>query len=118
MPISQLAACVAETKSDIAASGLVAPIVGHVGDGNFHVLPLIDFSNPAEVERGYAFVERLVKRALAHDGTSTGEHGIGQSNRRYLALEFDSGALATMRAVKRAIDPDNIMNPGKVLPDF
>ena len=60
----------------------MAPIVGHVGDGNFHVLPLIDFSNPAEVERGYAFVERLVKRALAHDGTSTGEHGIGQSNRR------------------------------------
>ena len=105
-------------NSDIAASGLVAPIVGHVGDGNFHVLPLIDFSNPTEVERGYAFVERLVKRALAHDGTSTGEHGIGQSNRKYLTLEFDSAALATMRAVKRAIDPDNIMNPGKVLPDF
>jgi D-lactate dehydrogenase (cytochrome) len=118
VPISQLAACVAETKSDIAASGLVAPIVGHVGDGNFHVLPLIDFANPAEVERGYAFVERLVKRALAHDGTSTGEHGIGQSNRRYMALEFDRAALDVMRAVKRAIDPDNIMNPGKVLPDF
>jgi D-lactate dehydrogenase (cytochrome) len=117
VPISQLAACVAETKSDIAASGLLAPIVGHVGDGNFHVMPLIDFSNAEEVARGYAFVERLVKRALAHDGTSTGEHGIGQSNRRYLALEFDSAALATMRAVKRAIDPDNIMNPGKVLPD-
>jgi D-lactate dehydrogenase (cytochrome) len=118
VPISQLAACVAETKSDIAASGLVAPIVGHVGDGNFHVLPLIDFTNAAEVERGYAFVERLVKRALAHDGTSTGEHGIGQSNRRYMALEFDRAALELMRAVKRAIDPDNIMNPGKALPDF
>ena len=61
----------------------MAPIVGHVGDGNFHVLPLIGFTNPAEVERGDAFVERLVKRALAHDGTSTGEHGIGQSNRRH-----------------------------------
>jgi D-lactate dehydrogenase (cytochrome) len=118
VPISQLAACVAETKSDIAANGLVAPIVGHVGDGNFHVLPLIDFTNAAEVERGYAFVERLVKRALAHDGTSTGEHGIGQSNRRYMALEFDRAALDVMRAVKRAIDPDNIMNPGKELPDF
>jgi D-lactate dehydrogenase (cytochrome) len=118
VPISQLAACVAETKSDIAASGLVAPIVGHVGDGNFHVLPLIDFSDPTEVERGYAFVERLVKRALAHGGTSTGEHGIGQSNRRYLTLEYDRAALGMMRAVKRAIDPDNIMNPGKVLPDF
>jgi D-lactate dehydrogenase (cytochrome) len=117
VPISHLAACVAETKSDIAASGLVAPIVGHVGDGNFHVMPLIDFSNHAEVERGYAFVERLVKRALAHDGTSTGEHGIGQSNRPYLALEYDRAALGMMRAVKRAIDPDNIMNPGKVLPD-
>jgi len=89
-----------------------------VGDGNFHVLPLIDFSNPAEVERGYAFVERLVKRALAHDGTSTGEHGIGQSNRQYLALEFDRAAIGMMRALKRAIDPDNIMNPGKVLADF
>ena len=96
----------------------MAPIVGHVGDGNFHVLPLIDFTNAAEVERGYAFVERLVKRALAHDGTSTGEHGIGQSNRRYMALEFDRAALELMRAVKRAIDPDNIMNPGKALPDF
>ena len=71
----------------------------------------------SEVERGYAFVERLVKRALAHGGTSTGEHGIGQSNRRYLALEYDRAALAMMRAVKRAIDPDNIMNPGKVSPD-
>jgi D-lactate dehydrogenase (cytochrome) len=118
VPISELAACVAETKADIAASGLMAPIVGHVGDGNFHVLPLIDFSNPAEVERGYAFVERLVKRALAHDGTSTGEHGIGQSNRQYLALEFDRAAIGMMRALKRAIDPDNIMNPGKVLTDF
>ena len=118
VPISELTACVAETKADIGASGLSAPIVGHVGDGNFHVLPLIDFSNPAEVERGYAFVERLVKRALAHDGTSTGEHGIGQSNRQYLALEFDRAAIGMMRALKRAIDPDNIMNPGKVLADF
>ncbi len=117
VPISQLAACVAETKADIAASGLVAPIVGHVGDGNFHVLPLIDFADPAELERGHSFIDRLVKRALAFGGTSTGEHGIGQSNRKYLALEFDHAALGLMRAIKRAVDPDNIMNPGKVLPD-
>ena len=95
----------------------MAPIVGHVGDGNFHVMPLIDFSNPAEVEQGRAFIDRLVKRALAHGGTSTGEHGIGQSNRQYLEWEFDRPALALMRAIKCAIDPDNIMNPGKVHPD-
>src|SRR3984885_7032725 len=118
VPISQLAVCVAETKADIAASGLVAPIVGHVGDGNFHVMPLIDFDDPAEVARGYAFIDRLVERALAHGGTSTGEHGIGQSNRKYLQLEFDDAALGMMRAVKQAIDPDNIMNPGKLLPEL
>jgi D-lactate dehydrogenase (cytochrome) len=116
VPISQLAACIAETKADIVESVLMAPIVGHVGDGNFHVMPLIDFSNPAEVEQGRAFIDRLVRRALAHGGTSTGEHGIGQSNRQYLAWEFDRPALALMEAIKCAIDPDNIMNPGKVHP--
>jgi D-lactate dehydrogenase (cytochrome) len=118
VPISQLAVCVAETKADIAATGLVAPIIGHVGDGNFHVMPLIDFNDPAEVARGYAFVDRLVERALSHGGTSTGEHGIGQSNRKYMRLEFDDAALGLMRTVKRAIDPDNIMNPGKLLPEL
>ena len=117
VPISRLAMCVAETKADIAASGLVAPIVGHVGDGNFHVMPLIDFNDPVEVERGYAFIDRLVQRALAHGGTSTGEHGIGQSNRKYMNLEHDHAALGLMRALKQAIDPDNIMNPGKMLPE-
>src|ERR1700691_187310 len=117
VPISQLAVCVAETKADIAASGLVAPIVGHVGDGNFHVMPLIDFNNPAEVARGYAFIDRLVQRALTHGGTSTGEHGIGQSNRKYMNLEHDQAALGLMRALKQAIDPNNIMNPGKMLPE-
>jgi D-lactate dehydrogenase (cytochrome) len=117
VPISRLAVCVAETKADIAASGLVAPIVGHVGDGNFHVMPLIDFNDPVEVKRGYAFIDRLVQRALAHGGTSTGEHGIGQSNRKYMNLEHDQAALGLMRAVKQAIDPDNVMNPGKMLPE-
>ena len=118
VPISQLAVCVADTKADIATSGLIAPIVGHVGDGNFHVMPLIDFNDPAEVARGYAFVDRLVERALAHGGTSTGEHGIGQSNRKYMRLEFDDAALGLMRALKQAVDPDNIMNPGKLLPEL
>jgi D-lactate dehydrogenase (cytochrome) len=81
-------------------------------------MPLIDFDDPAEVARGYAFIDRLVERALAHGGTSTGEHGIGQSNRKYLQLEFDDAALGMMRAVKQAIDPDNIMNPGKLLPEL
>jgi D-lactate dehydrogenase (cytochrome) len=117
VPISQLAACIAETKADIVQTGLIAPIVGHVGDGNFHVLPLVDFSDPAEVRRVFTFIERLVKRALACGGTSTGEHGIGQSNRRYMALEFDQPALKLMLAIKRVIDPDNIMNPGKVHPE-
>jgi D-lactate dehydrogenase (cytochrome) len=118
VPISQLAACVAETKADIAATGLTAPIVGHVGDGNFHVMPLIDFNDPVEVERGYAFIDRLVKRALDHGGTSTGEHGIGQSNRKYMRLEFDDAALGLMRTIKQSIDPHNIMNPGKLLPEL
>jgi D-lactate dehydrogenase (cytochrome) len=117
VPISQLAPCIAETKADIAQTGLIAPIVGHVGDGNFHVMPLVDFSDPIEVERGLAFVGRLVRRALTHGGTSTGEHGIGQSNRQYLALEFDEPARKLMRAIKGVIDPDNIMNPGKVHPE-
>jgi D-lactate dehydrogenase (cytochrome) len=118
VPISQLAACVAETKADIAATGLTAPIVGHVGDGNFHVMPLIDFNDPVEVERGYAFIDRLVKRALDHGGTSTGEHGIGQSNRKYKRLEYDDAALGLMRTIKQSIDPHNIMNPGKLLPEL
>ena len=115
VPISRLADCVKETKADSIASGLIAPIVGHVGDGNFHVLPLIDFADAAEVAAGMAFVDRLVKRALACGGTCTGEHGIGQSNRKYLDLEFNGATLAMMRAIKNALDPDNIMNPGKIV---
>jgi D-lactate dehydrogenase (cytochrome) len=97
------------------ASGLLAPIVGHVGDGNFHVLPLIDFSDAAEVAAGMAFVDRLVRRAIAFGGTCTGEHGIGQSNRKYLSLEFNDATLGMMRAIKGALDPHNIMNPGKII---
>jgi D-lactate dehydrogenase (cytochrome) len=114
VPISRLAECVEETKADAESRGLVAPIVGHVGDGNFHVMPLIDFANAAEVEAGLAFVDRLVRRAIDFGGTSTGEHGIGQSGLKYLPWEFDPPALRAMAAIKKALDPHDIMNPGKL----
>ena len=115
VPISRLAECVAETKRDIDALGLVAPIVGHVGDGNFHVQPMVDTDDPAEVARIEGFLDRLVERALAMDGTCTGEHGVGQKKMKYLQAEHGPEALAAMRALKRALDPANIMNPGKIL---
>ncbi|MET0430328.1 MAG: FAD-linked oxidase C-terminal domain-containing protein [Microvirga sp.] len=115
VPISRLAECVDETKKDIQATGLIAPIVGHVGDGNFHVQPLVDISDPAEVEACEAFVDRLVKRALAMEGTCTGEHGVGQKKMKYLEMEHGSEALKLMRLLKQSIDPHNIMNPGKII---
>ena len=115
VPISRLSECVEETKSDSAANGILAPIVGHVGDGNFHAMPLIDFDVPGEVASGLAFVDRLVKRAIACGGTCTGEHGIGQSNRKHLRLEFNDATLGMMLAIKQALDPLDIMNPGKLV---
>ena len=115
VPISRLAECVAETEKDIAASGLIAPIVGHAGDGNFHVLLLLDMDNQAEIEAAEAFVERLNLRAIAMEGTCTGEHGIGQGKMRFLGLELGA-SVDVMRAVKAALDPDGILNPGKILP--
>jgi len=113
VPISRLAECVAETQDDIAAAGLIAPIVGHAGDGNFHVLVLLDTEVPAEMEAAEAFVGRLNARALAMDGTCTGEHGIGQGKRPYLSQEMGEG-VSVMRQIKHALDPLNIMNPGKI----
>ena len=114
VPISRLAECMVETQKDIADQGFLAPIVGHVGDGNFHVLVLLDEKNPAEVAAVEAFVSRLNKRALAMDGTCTGEHGIGQGKQKYLADEMGDG-VDYMRAIKQALDPHDIMNPGKIL---
>ncbi len=94
---------------------LVAPIVGHVGDGNFHVSVLFDPDDADEIERARKFHERLVERALAMDGTCTGEHGVGQGKRKYLAAEHGEAALGVMRSIKQALDPQNIMNPGKIL---
>jgi D-lactate dehydrogenase (cytochrome) len=115
VPLSRLAECVAETQRDIAESGLVAPIVGHVGDGNFHLTLLIDTDDPDEVKVAKDFNERLVQRALAMDGTCTGEHGVGQGKMKYLLAEHGAPALDAMRAIKRTLDPLDIMNPGKIV---
>jgi len=116
VPISRLAECVTATKQDIAATGLVAPIVGHVGDGNFHVGPLVMMDDADEVARTKAFIDRLTERALAMEGTCTGEHGIGQGKQKYLIGELGLEAIEAMRAIKRALDPQNIFNPGKIIP--
>jgi D-lactate dehydrogenase (cytochrome) len=116
VPISRLAECVAETQQDIAASNLVAPIVGHVGDGNFHLTLLVDMDDTAEIKRAKDLLERLVQRALAMEGTCTGEHGVGQGKMQYLLAEHGGPALQAMRAIKHALDPENIMNPGKIIP--
>jgi D-lactate dehydrogenase (cytochrome) len=115
VPISRLAECVTATQRDIAEQRLVAPILGHVGDGNFHLTLLVDLADTAEVVAAKALCERLVERALAMDGTCTGEHGVGQGKMKYLAAELGTPALAAMAAIKRALDPDGIMNPGKIV---
>jgi D-lactate dehydrogenase (cytochrome) len=116
VPISRLADCVTATQADLAETGLVGPIVGHVGDGNFHVGLLIDENDADEVARAEAFMERVVHRALDMDGTCTGEHGVGQRKAKYLKREHSPAALAAMRAIKQALDPNNILNPGKIVP--
>ncbi|OYW61116.1 MAG: FAD-binding oxidoreductase [Rhizobiales bacterium 12-68-15] len=113
VPISRLAGCLVETAADIAESGLTAPVVGHVGDGNFHLLVLIDPNNPDDLARAKAFNDRLVRRAIALEGTCTGEHGIGMGKMDALVLELGE-AVDAMRLVKGALDPLNIMNPGKI----
>jgi D-lactate dehydrogenase (cytochrome) len=115
VPISRLADCVEETQRDIEQTGLVAPIVGHVGDGNFHVSPLVDMTDPADIEKAEAFASRLVRRALAMDGTCTGEHGVGQKKIKYMEEEYPATTLDLMRRIKQAFDPENLLNPGKVL---
>lgn len=116
VPISRLAECVVETQKDIADSGLYGPIIGHVGDGNFHTLICFDSNNADEFKKMEEVCNRMAERALAMDGTCTGEHGIGQGKRKFMAAEHGAG-LKVMSAIKLALDPDNIMNPGKVV-DF
>ena len=114
VPISALAECIRETRVDLEQSGLLAPIVGHVGDGNFHLTVIFDPDDPVEREAVAAMTGRLVRRALAMGGTCTGEHGIGYGKIESLALEHGD-TLPLMVAIKRALDPWNIMNPGKIV---
>ncbi|MEO0328616.1 MAG: FAD-linked oxidase C-terminal domain-containing protein [Pseudomonadota bacterium] len=114
VPISRLAECVMETQEDISRHGLYGPVVGHVGDGNFHCLLMIDPEDQEEIRKAEKVIENMNMRALAMDGTCTGEHGIGQGKRRFLQLEHGTGA-DIMRSIKHVIDPDNIMNPGKII---
>ncbi|GAB4072129.1 FAD-linked oxidase C-terminal domain-containing protein [Ancylobacter sonchi] len=116
VPISRLAECVDETKRDIEEMGMIAPIVGHVGDGNFHTVTLVDMDDPQDVAKAKDFISRMVKRALAMGGTATGEHGVGQGKRKYMEAEHGEATLGAMRAIKQALDPKGIMNPGKILP--
>ena len=116
VPISRLAECVAATQRDIAELKLVAPVIGHVGDGNFHLSLMVDMDDADEIKRAETLMDRLVELALAMDGTCTGEHGVGQGKAKYLKAELGEG-LAVMRAIKAALDPLDIFNPGKIFPE-
>ena len=116
VPISRLAECILQTKEDLRHSFLTAPLVGHAGDGNFHLGFLIMRDDPAELAEAERLNERLVMRALAMDGTCTGEHGIGLGKRKYLLAEHGEG-VSVMRQIKQVLDPHNLMNPGKIFPD-
>jgi D-lactate dehydrogenase (cytochrome) len=115
VPISRLAQCIMETKADIAKSGLTAPILGHVGDGNFHLVILFDNTISGERARAEALATSVSLRAIAMGGTCTGEHGIGWHKLDVLVQEHGE-AVDLMRSIKRALDPHNIMNPGKTVP--
>ena len=114
VPISRLAECIRETRADLDTSDLPTPILGHVGDGNFHVAFVIDPNEPDEIAEAKALNERLIMRALAMDGTCTGEHGVGYGKVDFLVAEHGEG-VAVMRTLKQALDPQNIMNPGKIV---
>ncbi len=115
VPLSRLAECVAETLADIKEFGLIAPILGHVGDGNFHTSPMVDPNNPKEIAALKVYLERLAARAIRMEGTCTGEHGIGQGKQKYLKIEAGPAGLAVMGAIKHALDPLGIFNPGKIM---
>lgn len=117
MPISRLAECVTKAQAKIAEMGLIAPIVGHVGDGNFHALLLIDMSNTEEIAQAERFVGWLNDLAISMEGTCTGEHGIGQGKARYLAREMGP-ATEIMARIRAALDPCGIMNPRKAWEAF
>jgi len=113
VPISRLADCIVESKRDLDASPLTGTLVGHVGDGNFHMLYLVDPDSPGEMAEAHRLNERLITRALEMGGTCSGEHGVGVGKMRYLPREHGE-AVETMRAIKQALDPKGLMNPGKI----
>jgi len=117
IPISRLAECIAETKQDLRESFIIAPMVGHVGDGNFHLLMLVDPAKPEEHAEAERVNERLVQRALSMDGTITGEHGVGMGKMKFMEAEHGATTLGVMRVIKHALDPRNLLNPGKLLPE-
>ena len=114
VPISRLADCIAETKQDLAASSITAALVGHVGDGNFHLVYLLDPNKPEEIAEASALNDRMVARALAMEGTCTGEHGVGYGKLGFMQAEHGD-AVSVMRQIKLALDPTNLMNPGKLV---
>lgn len=115
VPISKLAECISETQADIAASGLFAPVIGHVGDGNFHSTIFIDPNDDEMFEKALKLDQRMVQRALDMGGTCTGEHGIGVGKLKHMRNEHGDGAIEVMKSIKAALDPQNIMNPGKTV---
>jgi D-lactate dehydrogenase (cytochrome) len=115
VPISRLAECIAATATDIERASMPIPLFGHVGDGNFHLVILIDPGSQAELEEAKAINSRLVQRALAMEGTCTGEHGIGMGKQASLRAELGEDVIDVMRDIKKLFDPDNLMNPGKVV---
>jgi len=114
VPISRLAECIAETKRDLAQSSIPSALAGHVGDGNFHLIFMIDPQCPEEIAEASRLNDRMVNRALEMEGTCTGEHGIGYGKMDFLATEHGE-AISVMRSIKQALDPDDIMNPGKIV---
>jgi D-lactate dehydrogenase (cytochrome) len=114
VPISRLAECVIETEKDLRGATLPCPIVGHVGDGNFHVAILVDPNKPEELEEAERLNHRIVQRALDMNGICTGEHGVGVHKMDFLIQEYGAAAVDTMRTIKHALDPSNLMNPGKI----
>jgi D-lactate dehydrogenase (cytochrome) len=114
LPISHLAEALLGAKEDIAASGFSAPMVGHVGDGNFHTVILVEDDRPETLEAAWALDKKIVHRALALGGTCSGEHGVGLGKREFLEVEHGMEALSVMLSVKHALDPKGILNPGKI----
>lgn len=114
VPVSRLAECILETRKDIDENNMLSPIVGHVGDGNFHTVMLIDTDNKDEMDKANAFNDRLLERSLSMDGTITGEHGIGSGKIDHLLKEHGA-AVNVMKTIKQSLDPLNILNPGKIV---